>query len=121
METVLDIKERLKKTFFKLLKLIPQVRRKIDTEMNKVSDGFENDVKERTKHLKYITRLPEKGLTADQIIKITDENLGLGKFLSYLLFSTAALSLYRLYNKNNFNYTFSVSFSCKCINKRQEK
>lgn len=85
VKIVLDIKERLKKTFFKLLKLIPQVRKKIDTEMDKVSEGFEMDVKERTKHLKYITRLPEKGLSADKIIEITDENLGLGKFLSYLL------------------------------------
>lgn len=59
--------------------------------MNKVSESFENDVKERTKNLKYITMLPEKGLSADKILQITDENLGLGEcvhgsvVLSYLL------------------------------------
>lgn len=75
---VLDVRERLKKTFFKLLKLIPQIRKKIDTELNKVSESFEKDVRERTKHLKYITELPDKGATPERILQITDENLGLG-------------------------------------------
>lgn len=84
------MKEKLKKVFFKLIKLIPQVREKIETELNKVSEGFEKDVRERTKQLKYITKLPAKGLGPDRILQITDENLGLGMcififILSYLL------------------------------------
>lgn len=78
---VIDVKERIKKAVFKLLKLIPQVRKKIDSELDKVSQSFENEVRERTKHLKYITELPDKGKTSDEILQITDKNLGLGMYL----------------------------------------
>lgn len=66
------------------------MRQKIETELSKVSEGFEKDVRERTKHLKYITKLPAKGLNQDKIMQITDENLGLGMcifnfIVSYLL------------------------------------
>lgn len=74
-----DVKQRIKKAFFRLIKLIPQVRKKIETEMTKVSQTFEKDVQERTKDLKYITKLPEKGFSPDRILQITDENLSLGK------------------------------------------
>lgn len=74
----IDVKEKLKRSIFKLLKLIPQVKKKIETELSKVSQTFEQDVRERTKHLKYITRLPEKGIGTEEILQITDKNLGLG-------------------------------------------
>lgn len=48
--------------------------------MNKVAEGFEKDVSERTKHLKYITKLPKKGLNVREVLEITDENLGLGMY-----------------------------------------
>lgn len=74
----LDVIPRVKKAFFKFVKLIPHVRRKIESEMDKISEGFEKDVSDRTKSLKYITTLPKKGLSPSQVLEATNENLGLG-------------------------------------------
>lgn len=84
----LDVIPRLKKAFFKFVKLIPHVRKKIDSEMSKLSEGFEKDVSERTKSLKYITKLPKEGLSTSQVLQVTNENLGLGK--RYIVFAVCS-------------------------------
>lgn len=48
--------------------------------MSQISSNFEKDVRERTKHLNYITTLPQKGLSTDEILEITEKNLGLGRW-----------------------------------------
>lgn len=75
-----SIVQRVKKTFFKYVKLIPSVKMQIDTQMSEVCHNLEQDVKERTKHLKYITVLPEKGLSKQRIMNVADENLNFGDF-----------------------------------------
>lgn len=71
---------RGKKTVFKIARLIPSVKRKLDTEMEKVSAGFIRDVEERTSHLQYITSLPKDGLNNDKIMEILNDNLNLGHY-----------------------------------------
>ncbi|KAF2904404.1 hypothetical protein ILUMI_01769 [Ignelater luminosus] len=75
-----SLKQRAKKTFFKYVRLIPSIKNEIDTQMNKVCETLENDVKERTKHLKYIKELPNKGLSKENVMSIVDENLKFGQF-----------------------------------------
>lgn len=73
------VTQRAKKHFFRLVKLIPSIRQKIENEMAKVSSGFEKDVLERTKNLQYITNLPASGISKDKLMELTQENLSLGK------------------------------------------
>ncbi|XP_044259520.1 sphingosine-1-phosphate lyase [Tribolium madens] len=75
-----SVTQRAKKTVFKLAKLIPSVREKFETELAKVSESFEKDIVEKTKHLTYITKLPEKKLTAEQILNCVEENLKVGDY-----------------------------------------
>ncbi|XP_018320081.1 sphingosine-1-phosphate lyase [Agrilus planipennis] len=75
-----SVMERTKKTFFKLAKLVPSIRLKIDSEMESVRKSLYKDVEERGKALHYITTLPEKGFSKEAIVKLTDENLGLSDY-----------------------------------------
>ncbi|XP_030766091.1 sphingosine-1-phosphate lyase [Sitophilus oryzae] len=72
---------RGKKTAFKLLRLIPAVERKVDTELSVIRRGFEEDVEKRTSHLDYILTLPSKGLSKSEILSILDRNLTLNEEL----------------------------------------
>lgn len=76
---ILGVTQRVKKTVFRLAKLIPSIRKKIDTELQNVNDRFENETVEKTKHLKYITSLPVNKLSPDEIITLVRANLKLGK------------------------------------------
>lgn len=75
-----SIAHRAKRTFFKYIRLIPSIRKEIDLKMAEVRDTFEKDVKEREHIVKYITRLPNAGLSRDDILKAVDNNLSLGEF-----------------------------------------
>ncbi|XP_050295016.1 sphingosine-1-phosphate lyase [Anthonomus grandis grandis] len=66
---------RGKKTIFRLAKYIPQVRRKVEDELNAINKTFQEDVIKKTAHLDYIVELPDKGLERDEIIKKLHENL----------------------------------------------
>lgn len=61
-------------------KKIPYIRKKIESELETVSNNFIHDVEERTKHLTYITQLPGTGLKNDDIVKILNINLHMGDF-----------------------------------------
>ncbi|KAI4457739.1 sphingosine-1-phosphate lyase 1 [Holotrichia oblita] len=74
------IVNRIKRTFFKYIKLIPSVRRKIESEMDKVNTEFEQDMSSKTAHLKYFTTLPEKALSSTEILEIVDDVLSLGSY-----------------------------------------
>nr|CAI5868717.1 unnamed protein product [Callosobruchus analis] len=75
-----SLAERGKKYIFKMVRLVPKIRKKIEDELQKVSKGFEDEVRERTKHLKYMLYLPENGLGSDDILKQLQTNLGLGDY-----------------------------------------
>lgn len=59
-----------------------------------MSESFEKDVRERTKHLKYITELPDKGVSVEKILQVTDENLGLGIFHIFFIVFLSYLWIY---------------------------
>lgn len=73
----------MKKLFFKYIKLLPSIRRKIEAEMEKVNSRFEHDMASRTAHLAYITDLPETPFTPNEILKIVDETLSTGCFIIF--------------------------------------
>ncbi|CAH1982781.1 unnamed protein product [Acanthoscelides obtectus] len=72
--------ERGKKCVFKMVRLIPKLRKKIEDELQKVSQDFEEEVRERTKHVTYILDLPENSVSTDEIITQLQKNLGLGDY-----------------------------------------
>lgn len=71
--------ERLKKTFFRWVKLIPAVKHKIDSELADIKESFDKEAKEKTKHLAYTIALPPNSLSADEVLQLARKNLKLGK------------------------------------------
>lgn len=74
------ISSRTKKKFFKLIRLLPPIRHKIDSEITKVSDLMEKSVRERTAHMDYFTSLPLLGLSNDELLQQIDNYLSLGEY-----------------------------------------
>uniref|UniRef100_A0A6P7FCP7 sphinganine-1-phosphate aldolase n=1 Tax=Diabrotica virgifera virgifera TaxID=50390 RepID=A0A6P7FCP7_DIAVI len=75
-----SLTERTKKTVFRLARRIPAIRRKIETELDTIAKSFEDDIKKSTSTVTYITELPQKGLTNDELIQCLDQNLSLGEY-----------------------------------------
>lgn len=71
---------RLKKTFFRWIRRIPQVREKIKTELDKLENGFSQDAKKSTAGLPYLTSLPQAPLKPDEILALLDRYLKLGSY-----------------------------------------
>lgn len=76
----LGIVSRTKKCVFRLARRIPAINRKIDTEMEKLRIGFEEDVQKATNGLDYYTVLPEDSLRPEQILQVVDKYLSLGHY-----------------------------------------
>uniref|UniRef100_A0A2M4AIQ9 sphinganine-1-phosphate aldolase n=1 Tax=Anopheles triannulatus TaxID=58253 RepID=A0A2M4AIQ9_9DIPT len=68
---------RAKKKVFKLARLIPQVRRRVEQEIDKINDGFVKDISQKGD---YYTELPGDGLAPEAIIAKVDEYLELGHY-----------------------------------------
>ncbi|KAM7343999.1 sphingosine-1-phosphate lyase isoform 1-T2 [Cochliomyia hominivorax] len=71
---------RGKRQFFRYLKKVPAVRRKIEAELAKATADFENDIAKSCEKLTYSLQLPEDGLSKDDILKLVDEHLKLGHY-----------------------------------------
>ncbi|XP_046811332.1 sphingosine-1-phosphate lyase [Lucilia cuprina] len=71
---------RGKRQFFRYLKRVPAVRRKIESELAKATTDFENDISKSCEKLTYSLRLPEDGLSKEEILKLVDEHLKLGHY-----------------------------------------
>jgi len=71
---------RGKKTIFKLARKIPAISRRIEREMKKVSEGFEQEVIHRNQGNPYITTLPEKGKHHNEIIQQVEQYLSFGDY-----------------------------------------
>lgn len=63
-----------------MIRLLPPVRRKIETEIAKVSDSMESAVKERTSNMEYFTTLPLLGKSKEEILLQIDNYLALGEY-----------------------------------------
>lgn len=75
-----NVKDKIKKRFFKTLKCIPYFRKKIDEEIRKVEDNFAKSALKRTGDVKYLTQLPLDGFSDEQIINLLEDNLRLSDF-----------------------------------------
>lgn len=77
---IVGLIERIKKTVFRIAKRIPAIKKRLDKELENISQSFETDVRDRTKHLKYIIKLPTNGLSKDEINNSLVQNLNLGDY-----------------------------------------
>ncbi|XP_061387424.1 sphingosine-1-phosphate lyase [Musca vetustissima] len=75
-----SIYTRGKRQFFRYLKKVPAVRRKIESELSKANQDFEGEIAKLTGTLEYCLQLPENGLTKEEILKLMDEHLKLGHY-----------------------------------------
>lgn len=60
------------------MKKIPSVRNKIGHELSKIKNDFESEVRHRNEEVPYITELPNKGMTNQEILKLVETYLKLG-------------------------------------------
>lgn len=70
--------DRSKRKIFKLIKYIPSVRDKIDKELDGIHKSFENEILHRLKNVGFVTQLPERGLTHEQVLDKVKECIDLG-------------------------------------------
>jgi sphinganine-1-phosphate aldolase len=71
---------RFKKRVFKLVRYIPSVQAKIDGEIAKITQDFDNEMSKHGELIGYITELPERGMTREQIVGHVDNYLNLGNY-----------------------------------------
>uniref|UniRef100_T1P9B9 sphinganine-1-phosphate aldolase n=1 Tax=Musca domestica TaxID=7370 RepID=T1P9B9_MUSDO len=75
-----SIYTRGKRQFFRYLKKVPAVRRKIESELSKANQDFKGEIAKLTGTLEYCLQLPENGLSKEEILKLMDEHLKLGHY-----------------------------------------
>ncbi|XP_013103384.1 sphingosine-1-phosphate lyase [Stomoxys calcitrans] len=71
---------RGKRQFFRYLKKVPAVRRKIESELSKAEGDFRENITKLTQSLKYCKELPENGFSSEEILKMMDEHLAQGNY-----------------------------------------
>jgi len=71
---------RLKKSIFRMARLLPMVRKQVETEMIKVKAGFEKELLEPVGHLSDLVSLPQKGLSKEEVIAKTKLYMDVGEF-----------------------------------------
>lgn len=71
---------RTKKSFFRLVKKIPMVKARIDKELDSTREEFRKDVLNRCDGLMYFNKLPEKGLSKDEIFDLVDQHIEKGNY-----------------------------------------
>ncbi|CRK88647.1 CLUMA_CG002394, isoform A [Clunio marinus] len=69
---------RAKKTFFRVARKIPSIKKKIDTELDGLQKNFEETMTKQGDKIGYIVKLPEDGWHRKDILKKIDEYLELG-------------------------------------------
>ncbi|XP_039956093.1 sphingosine-1-phosphate lyase [Bactrocera tryoni] len=71
---------RGKRQFFRLVKKLPAVRRKIDAEISKAKRDFESEISKSCNDLSWSLELPANGLSRDEIIHLVDKHLNIGHY-----------------------------------------
>ncbi|XP_026484234.1 sphingosine-1-phosphate lyase [Vanessa tameamea] len=71
---------RLRREFFRWLRRVPIVRRKIEERMNAIKKGFKKDVGKRLAGMTIHRELPERGLTAEEVAEEVKKHLTLGSY-----------------------------------------
>ncbi|CAG9809755.1 unnamed protein product [Chironomus riparius] len=75
-----SVTERLKKKFFKLVRHVPSIRKRIETECENIQKQFEDDTLKFGEELGYVVKLPEDGWHRKDILKKIDDYLELGHY-----------------------------------------
>ena len=73
------IVSRSKKTFFKLVRILPFIKDKIETELNSKKADLENEVGRQRKGETYTTKLPKTGISKDRLLMHVNYYQNLGK------------------------------------------
>ncbi|KAL4706771.1 hypothetical protein ACJJTC_018152 [Scirpophaga incertulas] len=71
---------RLRKQFFRWLRYVPIVRRKIEEKMAEINQGFRKDVTKRLAGTTIRRELPENGLSSEQVIEEIKDHVSLGSY-----------------------------------------
>ncbi|XP_047528523.1 sphingosine-1-phosphate lyase [Vanessa atalanta] len=71
---------RLRREFFRWLRQVPIVRRKIEERMNDIKKGFKKDVAKRLAGMTIYRELPERGFTAEEVAEEVKKHLTLGSY-----------------------------------------
>ncbi|XP_050325135.1 sphingosine-1-phosphate lyase isoform X2 [Bactrocera neohumeralis] len=71
---------RGKRQFFRLVKKLPAVRRKIDAEVSKAKRDFESEISKSCNDLSWSLELPANGLSRDEILQLVDKHLNIGHY-----------------------------------------
>lgn len=71
---------RSKKRIFKLARIIPSVRNRIDSELAKTEEDFKKEILKSTKGLDYLLKLPYNGKKTTEILNELDNYLALGAY-----------------------------------------
>ena len=65
-------------TFFRLLRKIPFVQRKIADELDKTVQGLEKEMNDQIGGMKYNSKMPAEGWTKDKVLKEIETCMNLG-------------------------------------------
>ncbi|CAG9559603.1 unnamed protein product [Danaus chrysippus] len=71
---------RLRREFFRWLRCVPIVRRKIEEKMTEIRSGFKKDVNKRLAGMTIYKDLPQVGFTAEQVAEEVKLHLSLGSY-----------------------------------------
>lgn len=74
------VASRTRKKFFLLIRKIPAIRKKIDSEIDKISHELEVEAIKRTEGLLYYTKLPYDSFTKEQILDLVNQYLEIGNY-----------------------------------------
>lgn len=74
------IASRAKRKFFKLVRLVPSIRKKIETELEGLNKKFEDDMTKHGEEIGYIVKMPEDGWHRKDVLRKMDEYLELGHY-----------------------------------------
>ncbi|CAH2070930.1 unnamed protein product, partial [Iphiclides podalirius] len=75
-----SVTTRFRKEFFRWLRQVPMVRRKIEEKMAEIKKDFRKDVAKRLAGVTVRRELPQTGLPADQITEEIKDHLTLGSY-----------------------------------------
>lgn len=89
------ILERMKKMAMRIMRCCPKIRDKIDSELKKLNEEFERETINRTKGVPYVTSLPAQGIDRDEIIKLVERSVYLGKDM-YQVLSPSLMNIHYL-------------------------
>ncbi|CAH0703035.1 unnamed protein product [Spodoptera exigua] len=75
-----SVTTRLRKEFFRWLRQVPIVRRKIDEKMAEINSDFRKDVVKRLAGVTVRRELPEHGLDSEQVMEEVRDHVALGAY-----------------------------------------